>query len=205
MSSRQPINCFFLYIKYMSCDSMLFLFYSGVHFNMFCVRAWSWFKMSTKQTTRINEYHMKLHALFVERERMIHICCFIMINRYICNWWMTNNKTFTSTFLTCPHEHGRSGCFYLFFFFLLVRLLVYLFSMDYSNQFEQMIATAFISIVHTFSSIQFAFCLFSFVVVLSLCFVLTNSINMKNMLNLSKKAIAWQMTSKYTHIRSFRL
>lgn len=60
--------------------------------------------------------HMKSHA----RESMIHICCFIKINRDICNWRMTNNKTFTSTFLTCRvnmvascsiHSFGLFVCF----------------------------------------------------------------------------------------------
>lgn len=97
---------------------------------------------------------------------------FIKTNRDICNWRMTNNKTFTSTFLTCPVQARSCG-------------LICLLSMDYSN--ENRINACKNNISE--SCLCFPFFCYSN--------ISKHEHLDRTILELSKKAVAWQIISKF--------
>lgn len=160
MSPRQPINWFF-FIKYdwifdaisieVSVSELIFIELNN--------NRNKWKQNNDDDDDKWVHSRSKLRITWnrMQRESMIHICCFIKINRDICNWRMTNNKTFTSTFLTCRVNMVASCSIHSF------GLFVCLFCMDYSNQIERkMIARVNIEVAHVslFISFVYVLCLF---------------------------------------------
>lgn len=120
MSLRQPINWFLL--KYIQSAFWCYFCY------LLCIEnEQKLFKLRTSESHEFACFTRMLACSFVRlfanppvRPPAWYTFVFIKINRDMCNCWMTNNKTFTSTFLTClVSTVVRFDC---------------LFSMDYSNE-----------------------------------------------------------------------